>query len=262
MRVQGATAARLFAAIGAALAIVGVFLDAFVGRSYWDVDGTLAWVGLILAGAALVLVVAAVAGLRTGGLLFATGAVLAGYWAWLPALTASSGWDHSDAGMWLCLGGALLIAAAAAMLLARAADVRTTPPGISLAAVVSGLGIALVFPGIFLDAEQLTGDFSGGLSYWNWPASGHGLGILMLALAVGSAGVWLATLVGRQTRGLDLALTLVLLGLAAFDPVWTAFNDLDNLQVGAWLALAGGILAAGGTWSARGEAPEPVSAAI
>jgi len=55
-----------------------------------------------------------------------------------------------------------------------------------------------------------------------------------------------------RTRGVDAALTLVLLGLVAFDPVSVAFNNLGDLQAGAWLALAGGILAAGGTWSARG----------
>jgi hypothetical protein len=83
----------------------------------------------------------------------------------------------------------------------------------------------------------------------------------MLILAVLSALVWGATLVGVTTRGLDVALTLVLLGLVAFLPATAAFNRLGNLQAGAWLALAGGILAAGGTWAARGgEAPQPAAA--
>jgi hypothetical protein len=61
--------------------------------------------------------------------------------------------------------------------------------------------------------------------------------------------------IGLPTRGLDSALTLILLGLVAFEPVDVAFGNLGDLQAGAWLALAGGILAAGGTWSARAEAP-------
>ena len=83
----------------------------------------------------------------------------------------------------------------------------------------------------------------------------------MLTLTSMCAVVWVATAIGRQTRGLDSALTLVLLGLVAFDPVDKAFNRFGELQVGAWLALAGGILAAGGTWSARAaEAPRPAPA--
>jgi hypothetical protein len=256
---MSAAALRLVAAVGGVLIIVGVFLDAFLDASYWDVDGTLAWVGLVLGASALLLVAAAFLGVAMDTWLFAVGATLVGYWAWLPALTAFDSWDHTDAGLWLCLGGALLIAAASAVLLVRSGEARTTPAGVSLASAVTGIGIALVFPGIFLDAEQTTS--ASGWSYWDPPTYGHGVGILMLVLAVSSAAVFVATTFGVQSRGLDAALTLVLLGLVAFDPVWTAFNDLGDLQVGAWLALAGGILAAGGTWSARaGEAPRAAEA--
>jgi hypothetical protein len=250
------------AAVGAVLTIVGVFLDALLGESYWDVDGTLAWLGLVLAGLALILVLAAFAGARVDGWLFAAGAFLSGYWAWLPALSAFGSWKHSGAGMWLCLGGALTVAVATALVLVAAGEARTTPSGASVATGVAGLGIALVVPGIFLDAEHAAGDPSG-WSYWDPPVYGHGVGILMLALAAASAAVWIATTIGVQTRGLDVALTVALLGLVAFDPVWTAFNNLADLEVGAWLALAGGILAAGGTWSARGsEAPRPAAAPV
>jgi hypothetical protein len=240
--------AREVAGAGAVLAIVGVFLDAIQSTSYWEFDGTVAWTGLVLAGLALLLVVVGYAGAGLDGWLFAIGAALTGYWAWFPAVTAFDDWDQTRIGMWLCLAGALLIAVGAAASLHLAGLATTTPTGISLPTVVSGLGIALVFPAIFLDAEQ-------DVSYWNGPL-GHTLGIVMLALAVLSALVWAATIAGAPTRGLDSALTLVLLGLVAFDPIGSAFNNLGDLQAGAWLALAGGILAAGGTWSARGvEAP-------
>jgi hypothetical protein len=249
------TAGRLVAAIGAVLAIVGVFLDAFLGSSYWDVDGTLAWMGLALGAAALLLGAAAFARHELDAWLLAVGAVLVGYWAWLPALTAFGAWDDTGAGLWLCLGGALLIAAAAGAALVTSGEARSTAPGVSLATAVTGLGIALVFPGIFLDTERAPADPSA-WSYWDPPQYGHSLGILMLVLAAAAAVVFVGTTLGVRTRGLDVVLTLVLLGLVVFDPVWTAFNDLGDLQVGAWLALAGGILAAGGTWSARaGEAP-------
>jgi hypothetical protein len=244
-----AIAARLVAAAGAVLAIVGVFLDAFFGRSFWQIDGTVAWAGLILGAAALLLVGAGLAVRGVDGWLFAIGAVLLGYWGWLAAVTASGGWDNTGVGLWLCLAGAVLVAGAAGAMLAGAGAAGTTPAGISFATLVAGLGIVLVFPGIFLDAEQ-------GRSYWEGPPTfGHSLGIVMLVLAIACGLAWGATVIGLPTRGLDSALTLILLGLVAFEPVDVAFGNLGDLQAGAWLALAGGILAAGGTWSARAEAP-------
>jgi hypothetical protein len=248
-------AARVVAGAGAVLAIVGIFLDAIQGGSYWDFDGTVAWVGLVLGAAALFLVIAGYVRRGLDAWLFAIGAWLVGFWAWFPAVTAFDDWDETRAGMWLCLGGAALVVAGTGASLVLTGAASTTPAGISVPALVAGLGIVLVFPGIFLHAEQDT-------SYWNGPL-GHTLGILMLALAVVSLAAWAATAVGVQTRGLDSAITLVLLGLVAFDPVGSAFNSFDDLQAGAWLALAGGILAAGGTWSARGaESPRVVTTAV
>jgi ABC-type glycerol-3-phosphate transport system permease component len=110
----------------------------------------------------------------------------------------------------------------------------------------------LIFPSIFLDA--LTGT-----SYWN--LSGHSLGIVLLVLAVATLLAWAAAWAGTPTRGLDLALSLVLFGLLAVVPVGAAFGDFGSLDTGAWLGLAGGILAAGGTWAARGaEMPHAAAA--
>jgi hypothetical protein len=150
--VKTGLAARLVAAIGAVLTIVGIFLDAIPGISYWDSDGTLAWTGLILAAAALLLIAAGHLRSALDGWVFAIGAVLAGYWSWFPAVTAFDDWDQTRAGMWLCLGGALLIAVGSAVTLLAAGRATTTPGGQS-PALVAGLGIVLVFPGIFLDAD-------------------------------------------------------------------------------------------------------------
>jgi hypothetical protein len=240
-------AARVVAAAGGVLAIVGLFLDALPATSYWEFDGTVAWLGLVLAGAAVLLVPLGYVWQALDGWLFAIGAVLIGYWSWFPAVTAFDDWDQTGAGLWLCLGGAALIALGSAATLLAADPVVTTPAGLSLPSVMAGLGIALVFPGIFLHAEQ-------DVSYWNGPI-GHSLGVLMLIVAGLCLLAWGATVAGMPTGGLDSALTLVLLGLVAFDPVGSAFNNLGDLQAGAWLALAGGILAAGGTWAARGAVP-------
>jgi hypothetical protein len=236
---------RVVAGAGAVLAIVGIFLDAIQTTSYWDFDGTVAWTGIVLGAIALLLVAAGSAGRPQDPWLFGIGAALTGYWAWIPALTAFDDWDETKVGVWLCLAGAVLVATGAAAAIFASTGTETTPSGISFPAIVSALGIALVFPAIFLDAES-------GASYWD----GDGVGILMLILAGLAAVAWAATVAGAPTRGLDSAFTLVLLGLVAFDPVGSAFDNLGDLQAGAWLALAGGILAAGGTWSARGvEAP-------
>lgn len=240
--------------IGGVLAIVGVFLDFWFRTSYWDYDGTVAWAGLILGAGALILVAIGFSGRSMDSWVFAIGAFLIGYWGWFPAVAAFDSWKHTGMGAWLCLGGAALIAAGGAASLQLAGGVRTTPAGVSAPALVTAIGIALVFPGIFLHADQ-------GTSYWNGPL-GHSLGVTMLVVAVLCALAWVATVAGVRTRGLDAALTLVLLGLAAFDPFYEAFNNLADLEAGAWLALAGGILAAGGVWATRGtDVSHPAAAA-
>ncbi len=247
-------AGRVIAGVGVVLAFVAIWIDAVPGSSYWDFDGTVAAFGIALAAIAALLLVAGSAGKAGNGALFAAGAVLLGFWAWFPAATAFSDWDQTRAGMWLAFAGGALIAIGAAVSFVVAGGASSTPAGPSPAALAAGLGIALVFPGIFIDASE-------GQSYWDGPL-GHSLGILMLILAVAAALAWAATFAGAGTRGLDAAVTLVLLGLVAFVPVGAAFGDFGSLDAGAWIAFAGGILAAGGTWAARGtEIPRAAAAA-
>ena len=236
-------AGRGIAQIGAILAIVALFIDFIPGESYWDLDGTIAAVGLAAAIIAMLLVAASFGGMAADGWLFAVGAFLIGYWGFFPALTAFDDWDQTRAGLWLAFAGGILIALGAGAVIWASGGARSTPAGTTPAALAAGLGIALVFPGIFLDASE-------GVSYWN--ASGHSLGIVMLILAILAGLAWAATVTGTATRGLDAALTLVLLGLVAFNVVGAAFGDFGTLDSGAWLAFAGGVLAAGGTWAARG----------
>jgi hypothetical protein len=238
------TAGRAVAQIGAVLAIVGIFLTAVAGQSYWDLDGTIAGFGLAFAILAALCVAASYQGWATDGWLAGLGALMIGYWGWFPAATAFSDWDETRAGVWLPFAGGILVLLGAAAAIQAAGGARSTPAGLSPGALAAGVGIALVFPGIFLDAES-------GQSYWDGPL-GHSLGIVMLAVAALAGLVWAASSAGTGTRGFDVAVSLILLGLVAFDPIGAAFNRLGDLDTGAWLALAGGVLAAGGTWAARG----------
>jgi hypothetical protein len=247
-------AGRGIALIGAALAIVGLFVNALGGQSYWDIDGTLSAFGLIVAILAALCVLMTYLGWKTDGWLAGLGALLVGYWGWFPAATAFNNWDETKAGVWLCFAGGIVVLLGAASAITAAGGAASTPAGLTPASLAAGVGIALVFPGIFLDAES-------GQSYWDGPL-GHSLGIVMLVVAIIAGLVWAASTAGTGTRGLDVAVSLILLGLVAFDPIGTAFNNLSDLQTGGWLALAGGILAAGGTWAARGiemphAAPSP-----
>jgi hypothetical protein len=249
------SAGRAVAAIGVVLALIGIWIDAVPGSSYWDFDGTTAALMIVLAGLAALALAAGFVAQPMDGAVLAAGAVLLGFDGWFPAATAFDDWDETRAGMWLAFAGAALIVVGAAVSLLAAGLVRATPPGISPPALTAGLGVALVFPGIFLDA-------SGGQSYWDGPL-GHSLGVVMLVLAVACTLAWAATVGGMSVRGIDAALAFVLLGLVAFAPVGAAFGDFGSLDAGAWLALAGGILAAGGTWAARGEElPSATPAAV
>jgi hypothetical protein len=242
-----AMAGRAIAAVGVVLAFVCIWIDALPGDSYWSGDGTVAAFVLVLAGLAALAFVAGYAGRGGTGALFAIGAVMLGFYLFIPVALAFDDWDQTRAGTWLAVAaGGLIVIGAGITYLMRGAP-QATPAGMSPASLAAGLGIALVFPGIWLDATS-TGD-----SYWSSAGLGHSLGIVLLILAVASALAWAASYAGTNTGGLDAALTLVLLGFVSFFPVGAAFGDFGTLRAGAWLAFAGGILAAGGVWAARGQ---------
>lgn len=252
---MNAMAGRAIAAVGVVLAFVGIWVKAFsFGESYWSFDGTIGAFGLVLACLAALALAADYIGRPANGALFAIGAVMLGFYGWYPAALAFNNWDESRAGLWLAFAGAILIVIGAGASYVTGKAAPDTPAGLSRETLLAGLGIALLFPGLFLDAAS-------GVSYWKLGFFGHSLGIVMLILAIAAALAWAAGVTGRGTRGLDQALTLVLLGLVAFAPIESAFGNFGSLDSGAWLAFAGGILAAGGTWAARGgELPHAIPA--
>jgi hypothetical protein len=246
-------AGRAIAAAGVVLAIVAIWIDAVSSSTYWS-DGTTGAFLLVLSGLAALGLAAGYTGQSTNGAVLAVGAVLLGFYGWIPVAFAFNDWDQTRAGTWLGVAGAALIVIGAGSSYLAAGAPRDTPTGLSREAVVAGLGIALIFPGIFLDSLN-------GTSYWH-SLLGRSLGIVLLVLTIASASTWAATINGTSTRGLDQALTLVLLGLLSFYPVAAAFGDFGSLDSGAWIAFAGAILAAGGIWAARGmEMPRTAAAA-
>jgi hypothetical protein len=238
-----AVAGRGLAAIGVVLAAIAIWLDNFDGGSkYWD-DGTTGIFLLILCLIAALAIGGGQMGQETNGWAFAAGAILLGFYGFYPAVLAFDDWDLLAIGAWLGLAGAALIVIGTGAAYAVVGGAPSTPGGTSTPALAAGLGIVLIFPAIFIDASE-------GDSYWS--ISGHSLGILLLVLSIAAALLWAASVAGTPTRGLDQAVTLVLLGLLCVGPVVAAFGDFGSLDAGAWLGIAGAILAAGGTWAARG----------
>jgi hypothetical protein len=239
------TAGWAIAAAGVVLALVAIWIDSLQGTSYWS-DGTTGAFLLIVAGLAGLALLAEYAGGRAAsGWAFAAGAVLFGFYGFLPVSLAFDYWDFLDAGAWLGVAGGGLIMIGVGVMYATAGRPASTPAGMASGSLAAALGVALVFPAIFVDSLQ-------GGSYWTFGPFGHSIGIVLLILAIASGLVWAAAVAGTPTWGLDQALTLVLLGLLVVLPVGAAFGDFGSLDAGAWLGLAGGVLAAGGTWAARG----------
>jgi len=248
-------AGRAIAAVGVGLAIAAIWIDVLEGTTYWS-DGTTGVFLLVLAALAALGLAAGYAGRPRNGAVFAAGAVLLGFYGWIPVALAFNDWDQTRAGAWLGVAGAALIVIGAGSAYLASGGASDTPAGLAGPSLAAGLGIALVFPGIFIDSLA-------GTSYWSNPGLGHSLGIVLLILVIASGLAWAAAVTGRRARGLDQALTLVLLGLLAVYPVGAAFGDFGSLDAGAWIAFAGAILAAGGTWAARGaEMPRTAAAAV
>jgi len=244
-RTVGATLGRLLAVAGVVAIVVGISQPAFFSVSYRGSDTSLAWFGAVLALVVVPLVIVGFVRPAADGWVFAVGALLAGYYAWLPAAIATHHWVGAGSGLWLTLFGAIAIAVGGAVAVVCMGNLRSTPTGLSTPSLLAGAGIAATFPAIFLVADS-------GDSYWTGPF-GHSLGVVMLTVAILAALAWIVTaLARRRTYGLDVLFTLLLLGLAAYEPASRAFHHFGSLQAGAWLAFAGALVAAVGTWAARG----------
>jgi hypothetical protein len=235
---------KAISAVGVVLSLVSIWITGFAGQSYWDIDGT---VGTFLLVVSILAGLAVAAGLSRATLLF--GAVLLGYYGFLPAALATQQWKLLDSGGWLGLcGGALITLGALAILAPSWLKGGTSITASPLAGGVAALGLVLSIVAIWPDADK-------GGSYWNSPGLGHSLGIVMVILAVASALGLAGTMAmgNRAALGLCALTGFVLCGLLLFDPVGSAFNQLGDLRAGGWLGFFGGLLLAGAAFSMLGQ---------
>lgn len=252
---------RGIAAVGVACGLIAIWVNLIssdgISRKYWD-DGTLGGLLLILGIVAALLLLGAVSTNRRNldVAVAGVGATMLGLYLWYPALFAFDQWKLLDTGAWLGVCSALIaIGAVVALSPSMAAPtVRPAPIGTLLALV----GLVLVLVGIWTKTTDTPG------TYWNIPAAGHSLGVLLLilvvlsALAIGAA--------HTMAAGQDAALVFagVTLGLTVFLPVDAAFNNFGQLRLGGWLAAFGGLALLLGVVAmrqlARGDAPAPAMA--
>jgi hypothetical protein len=265
----GATTAALLARRGvlelnrssvrALLAIVGLGLalaadgwtEVFSVKpgNFW-VDGTLGGFPLILIAAAAALVVAGFVLKRWWILpaISALGWVILGFFAFDLAQVAPT-FGNLGPATWLGVAGGVVIGLSAisprVLSYWRPRPIELTAKN-AAASLAAGAGLGLVVWSLWLDAEPMVGTLH--RSYWDVGNNDHSLGIVMLVLAVSA----LAALVGAVGTRIPLlaewtlAASLVLVGIAVYQPAFEAFNNLGNFRPGTWLALAGSLLASAG----------------
>jgi hypothetical protein len=245
-------AGRAIAAVGIVLAAIAIWVDVLPQTSYWS-DGTMG---------AFLLIMVCICGLLLAGnamgaigieWLAVAGAVLWGYYCYIPVALAFDQWDVTEAGCWLgFVGGALITLGAIVVMLRPGWTGRAI--AIGPATLMAGLGIVLIFPSIWLDASE-DGD-----SYWSTAGIGHSLGIFLLILTVAAALALVAGIRGMPTSRLTTWICGLILGFVSFAIVTQAFGDFGTLDIGAWLAWVGGLLALGGMIAAARTVPATTAA--
>lgn len=231
--------------------------------SYWD-DGTTG--GLLAALCLFSALLLAADVLRPGrgaSALAVVALVLFGLYLFSPVGLAFDQLGEVRAGGWLGVAGGALLAGGAHLRLPSGS--RALPLGaIPRLAAVAGAGLAIA--GIFSDVLDLGPEARAlgyHVTYWDFPPAGHSFGIFLLVLAC----VALAMLAlgwamrGTEADGIAAAVSFLLVGFALRVPLAAAFDGLDSLGPGAWLALGGGALAAAGTLPAYLRSPAPEGAA-
>lgn len=242
------------AAAGAVAALTASWMQLYAASpgSLW-VSGMLGDAVLLLAFVVIVLVsLDLVLGWRwsllvAGGL----GWLLAGYYANNIATALNGHLSTLDAASWVGLAGGVVLALSTLSLrpLLFWRESRPASDRSHLAAWLAiGVGLALAVVGLFLPREPIPPGFKAvGHSYWNFLGN-HSLGIVMLVLALSAL---VSAAVAARTRfpvavTWTFAGTLALFGLSLYTPASEAFAHLGALRSGAWLALAGSLIAAAG----------------
>jgi hypothetical protein len=243
---------QLVAVVGLGLALAADWTEVFSRKpgNFWS-DGTLGGFPLILivAGAALVAASFLVKRWWILPAVSALGWVLLGFFAFNPALAVPTSGNLGPA-TWLGIaGGAVIGLSAVSLRLITSWQPRpmTVTRRSAAAWLGAGAGLGLVVWSLWLDTERAVVNVH--FSYWDVVGIGdHSLGIVMLVLAVSA----LVALVGAVLLRIPLlaewtlAASLVLVGIAVYQPAFEAFNRLGDLRAGTWLALIGSLLASAG----------------
>lgn len=254
---------KFVVAIGAGLILASLQLDLTIygySEKYWNDPSAAAFiVTLTLIGLILLLANVLLMNDRFLSAASAVGAVLFGFFIFLPLTLGIGHLGDLRYGSWFALAGGATIALGAApyrMLTSWSKEAKR--PGWPLLGtwLVAGLGFALVIVAIplALSSNELANSL-GVLhhpSFWDSvgvATGGHTLGIALIVLvAVAVVSVLGAALLRARLFGFwAVAAALVLLGVTLYYPVHLAMNHLDALRTGAGLALEGALLAAGAT---------------
>lgn len=251
---------NLVTAVGIGLGLAALWTPTVKGDSseYWS-DGTMAGFLLALLIICALLLVASIVlqreRLRSTAAAFGT--ILLGYFLFVAALYAPH-LGRLDDGTWLGIIGGILIVAGTVPLTGFAVSKQSLGKVVldrTLALwLLAFVGMAAGFVSLFLAViklPKLPAALAAHIPHWEatyWSLQGdHSLGIVMLVILLLALLSALAATVLR-IRVLEmsaLGASLLFLGLALFYPVVLAFNSLDRLAAGAWLALAGALLASG-----------------
>jgi len=122
-------AGRAIAAVGVVLAFVCIWIDALPGDSYWSGDGTTGAFVLVLACLAALALAAGYAGRVGNDALLVVGAVMLGFYLFIPVAFAFDQLDIPDAGTWLALAAGLMIVTGAGITLLASGGLEVTPAG-------------------------------------------------------------------------------------------------------------------------------------
>ncbi|MGA9761009.1 MAG: hypothetical protein WBQ14_01110 [Gaiellaceae bacterium] len=250
---RGSGLSKLLVAGGIALAFGGTWANVSGGQgtSLW-VDGTTAAFPLLLVAVSVGLVAVGL-GFRSKWALPSAGVLgwlIAGYFATYVVEALPNDLGTLGPAAWLGLGGGALMGLSALVSLRSRAAWKRRVPKINLRRSIPWLATA-IGSGIAIGALWLTTEASSGAktsdTYWN-SGGHHALGILMLVLAASTIAALLGLLITRLSVLASWAMgaSLILLGVSFFIPVVEAFKHFGTLRSGAWLALAGSLIASVG----------------
>lgn len=257
-----ALARKLVVATGFGLVLAASRLEVVRGGnlgSYSNDGTTYAFVIVLVAACAgLLLASVILEGERFLGGVSGMGAVLLGFFAFIPCGYLTHLGELRN-GLWLGLGGSLLIALGAAPSALYSFSRSRARPGrailVSRLSAVLGLGLIMVSLPLALTAALIPDNLgflhrpsfwnSAGLSYGSH--GNHELGFVLIALAALAAACLAAATLIRALllEAWALAASLALLGVTAYVPVRLAFGGLNELRSGAVLGLIGALLAVG-----------------